>query len=342
MLIINGDIKNFNRKIEAFYNLLINILNKYNKYLLVYHADCDGIVSAIQIYNFLSQKNLKINLFGVAQFRNDEYNQIIKIKENQQYIIFLEGYGMSNEYKIFNDIALNIDHHPIQNIITNFLNPREFHISPNPANALLVYELLKNNIDERYKEWVALASIMDYCEEAAENLLAEIKFVDEELIELKNIFYAIQYNNEWCNYVIKKLNKYYTFKEFIKDEKLQRQKIKYLDFYNKHFNAAQNTINPKSKILFYSLEKSQFRIASSLANRLSDLYADKIIIIAELDNERARLSVRNRTYNCNIGEYLKQLCEQLKNADATGHEKAASARINKEDINYIIKKIEEI
>lgn len=336
--IISGQKKLYINSVNNFKKKLLQFLKKYPKYLIVYHGDCDGIVSAIILNNFLKQSKKNVKLLGVAQFRKHEYNQIKKIIDVNTGIIFLEGYGMSEEYSQISNQSANIDHHPVNELISLYINPRKYNINPNPSNALLTYEIFYDKISDSFENYVWLASIMDYCFEASE----KIKFKIEEniLLDLKNLFFSIQYNNDFTNYTVEFLSEYKDFKTLLQNKKLYSRKKEYTSIFNTEFETAKNKLfKSQNKIFTYQIEKSNFRISSSIANRISDLSDDKLIIIIEKDKNKSRLSVRNRNFNINIGKYLNELCENIPDADATGHEKAASVRINNKYLDYIIKNI---
>lgn len=336
--IIKGNKDLYIDSINEFKNFFSHFLMKFEKYLLVYHGDCDGIISAVLVNNVLKKNNKTVNFYGVAQFREPEYNEIIKLIDSETGVVFLEGYGMPDIYENLSLQSVNIDHHPLNDKIKTFINPRKYDILPNPANALLTYELVAHNLTADFKDYVYLASVMDYCFEASGNI--KINFNEDSLLDLKNTFFAIQYDNNFTNYTVKLLSDYISFDDLLTDNFLKERKEKYISIFNDEFAKAKtNLLAEKSKVFVHYIEKSDFRISSSIANKLSDVSDNKIVVIAEKDENRSRLSIRNRSFDLNIGKFLNELCQTIPDSDATGHEKAASVRANNTDVDFILKKL---
>ena len=129
----------YENKKDFFLNKL-SIISPADRIFIAYHGDCDGISSAVFTIQYLNERNIKeVSYLSCAQFRESEFLDIQKASINSDYIIFLEGYGFSDEYSELSKKSFNIDHHPVSPRIEIFFNPREFSINPNPANALATY-----------------------------------------------------------------------------------------------------------------------------------------------------------------------------------------------------------
>lgn len=327
MLIFNSDSqrKKYENKKKVFLDKL-SIIKPDNSIFLAYHGDCDGITSAIFTIQYLNARNIKkIKYASFAQFKKTEFQEIYDYSRAYDYIIFLEGYGFSDEYSDLSNKSFNIDHHPVFPQIDTYLNPREFSIEPNPANALVTHDLFKEYLPAKSERLAALASIIDYCSEQAKDIIAKARL--NNLNDLWNIFLSIQYNSELTNKILEFLLNSNNPEDLLTDEFFINRGNQFRSKIDKEINSI--IISEDRKIIFHRISiDPDFRIASPLATILSEKYPDKITALCEDDYSigKSRISFRNRKVEINIGKKLNEICADFNDSDGVGHEKAASVR----------------
>jgi len=81
------------------------------------------------------------------------------------------------------------------------------------------------------------------------------------------------------------------------------------------------------------------RIASFIANRLSNEQPDDTFIIVCFDGDQAKVSARNQSCKVNMNELMKHGIEGLKEASGGGHAPASGACFRKKDLDKFIRAI---
>ncbi|MBP7652642.1 hypothetical protein KA977_04425 [Candidatus Dependentiae bacterium] len=321
----------------------LNEINSKTKVLIAYHGAAAGEIAALGIIKFLQKKkNKNFTLFNFAELRIKEFEVLkskIKTKKIDKLII-LEGFGLPDCYAEFNDIAINIDSHfNDKEVITNFLNPIAAKFTPIPSVSLVVYDLLKEYIPQKYKWLIAVSSIIDYNSEAAQLIIQDEKDKVKKLPDIKYTFWACQYNETWGNKIIEKLIENPSVNILEKDEELLKRRKEFLKRIDEHIEIIKSKY--KKGPVYYEVKSDTFRLTSPLASFLLDIYPDKLIFIVEKfeNSDIVRISARYKNEEVNLGKICQKLAKNFKDTDAIGYKETVSFRTKTKMVKQIFEKL---
>lgn len=303
--------------------------------LIAHHGDCDGIVGGALLAAYLKSRGCDLEYASAAEFRLADLPYFENAARNCDAAVFVEAQGMPREYERLDAKFLNVDHHPhpADTPIRRMLNPRAHEITPNPAIGLVMHELLGG------PQWLAsAASIIDYCPLPAKHLPRP-----EPFDEIRDTFLACQYVLPYTTGLAEFLSTLPSPEEFITREpyKTRRQ------LFRSRLAGGINTARERGPLMIAETESGDMRIASPLANRLSELFPTKCVVVGEVFADNNRLSVRSpRTGSgqykeINIGHILGEIVKEIGAGDGTGHEKAGSARIPRNHTEDFLRRLEE-
>ena len=323
----------------------LNKLTQKNNVLIAYHGAAAGEVSAVFIIKFLQKKKInKYSLYNFAELRNKEFTELEKKIKSKKYdkLIVLEGFGLPQCFEKFNDIAINIDSHFNDNEpIRTFLNPVAAKFSPIPSTSLVIYDLLREFIPEKYKWLVAVSSILDYSSEAAQLIIQDCKDSLQKLTDIRYTFWSCQYVEKAGDLLISKLVEKPTVALFETDKELISRKNQFLKKINEHIEKIKKTT--KGGPIYYEVESDTFRLTSPLASFLMDQYSDRLIFIVEKfkDSDDVRISARYGNPEINIGKICQKFARIFEHTDAVKHNDTASFRTKKKMIKPIFDKLKQ-
>jgi len=313
MIFAEGNQRDYMYQKHSALTFLNNISVK-EKVLIAYHGAAAGEISALFMIKYLEKRKIKeYLLFNFAELRNKEFEEIqqkIKTKKIDKLII-LEGFGLPECYEKFNGIAINIDSHfNDKEPIKLFLNPVAAKFSPVPSVSLVMYDLLKDYIPEKFKWLVAASSILDYNSEAAQLIIQDCKDKLLKFHEIKYSFWSCQYVEKAGNSLIAKLLEKPTPSLFETDKEIVTRKEMFLKKINEY---------------------------------LMDLYKDKLIFIVEKfkESDDVRISTRYGNPEVNLGKICQKLSKEFDKTDAIGYNDTASFRTKKKYIKPILEKLKQ-
>jgi len=301
--------------------------------LIAYHGAAAGEVAAICLIKFLlHKKNKNYLLFNFAELRAREFEQLKKIIQSKKIdkLIILEGFNLPDYYSEFSSFALNIDSHfNDKEPIENFLNPVVAKFDPLPSVSLMMYDLLKKYVPDKYRWLVAISSILDYNSEAAKLIIQEEKEKVRKLPDIRYTFWSCQYNEKFGNKLIEKLLEKPQISVLEKDPELIKRRDEFLKRIENHIAEIKKKY--KKGPVYYEVMSDNFRLTSPLASFLQDHYPDKLIFIVERfkDADIVRISVRYKNEEVNLGKICQKLAKQFADTDAIGYKETASFRTKK-------------
>ncbi len=344
MIFAEGNQRDYMYQKHSALTFLNNISVK-EKVLIAYHGAAAGEISALFMIKYLEKRKIKeYLLFNFAELRNKEFEEIqqkIKTKKIDKLII-LEGFGLPECYEKFNGIAINIDSHfNDKEPIKLFLNPVAAKFSPVPSVSLVMYDLLKDYIPEKFKWLVAASSILDYNSEAAQLIIQDCKDKLLKFHEIKYSFWSCQYVEKAGNSLIAKLLEKPTPSLFETDKEIVTRKEMFLKKINEYIEEVKKKV--KNGPVYYEISCDTFRLTSPLASFLMDLYKDKLIFIFEKfkESDDVRISTRYGNPEVNLGKICQKLSKEFDKTDAIGYNDTASFRTKKKYIKPILEKLKQ-
>lgn len=307
--------------------------------LVAHHGDCDGMCGGALLAAFLARRGVTTEFASSAEFREKDLEYYEAAARGCSAAVFVEAQGMPPSYARLDPLFLNIDHHPHPDDtpIRRLLNPRRFAIQPNPAIGLVMYELLAEALPPAAGWLAAIASVMDYCPAPAERLAAAHPEVGRRHDELRDTFFSCQYVPSAATGVAAYLARLPAPEAFIAAEPFRSRRERFRAL----FAAALAAVVERRGLVFTELAAGEIRIASPLANTLSDRHPTKGVVVIENSSHTARFSVRCRRGGLHVGALLARLARELGAGDGTGHEAAGSARVPPELKPAFLSRLEE-
>lgn len=318
----SGDVAGYRAASEAMRRSLEALSGRV---LVAHHGDCDGIVGGGLLARFLSDRGVDVRYASAAEFRAADLPYFEQAAIDCDAAVFVEAQGMPPEYAALDAKFLNIDHHPHppDTPIRRMLNPRGHGLEPNPAIALVMWELLRDALPPEASWLAALGSIVDYCPDAARSLIDAHKVELARLDGLRDTFLASQYLLPFTTDLAAVIARIPTPDELLAAEPFASRRLRFASLMSEAMEKATRT----DRLMIARTTPGEFRIASPLANRLQDVYTDLCIVVIEQGDGVSRISVRNRKGAMHVGRTLSAVTGRLGEGDGTGHERAGSARI---------------
>lgn len=107
--------------------------------------------------------------------------------------------------------------------------------------------------------------------------------------------------------------------------------------YKKLISKAKENFDENKKILFFSYG-GDMSISSDVANELSYLYKNKVIVVAFLIGGKANISIRGD----NVRDSVLEVILTLENATGGGHRNAVGCKIRMDDLELFREKLENV
>ena len=341
----------YNSSIEKMVAKLSGLAGKI---VIIHHGDADGIIGAALLGNYLAERSCRITYHSTAEFGETELPRFVALAADCEHGIFVEAQGMPESYRVLSDKFINIDHHPSPRppVISRTLNPWLHDITPLPAACYVIWDMLRVSgtplppatgwLAARPRQeaangapplnntgWLAaLGSILDYCPDAARELIAREQPRLARFADLRDTFLAVQYAEPFAAGLAEYLATLPAPDELLVREPFaaRRQKFRTL------IAAARTGAAVSPRTVVARTVAGEFRLASPLANRLQDEFPNRLIVVIEEQPDRSRFSVRRRGGQIPVGATLARLAAELAAAgngpaDGTGHASAGSARV---------------
>lgn len=306
--------------------------------LVAHHGDADGIIGGGLVGRYLSDRGCRIRYASAPEFRDKDLSYFVAQAADCDAGVFIEAQGMSTGYAALDLRFLNIDHHPQppDTPIRRMLNPRNHAIEPNPAAGFVCWELLGDALPASAGWLAAVASIVDYCAEAARTLCvrhaADLVWIDD----LRDTFLASQYVLPHTTDLADLVSRLPSPPALLEAEPYAKRRMAYRGL----LRAGIDSATGRGRIVMARVPAGEYRVASPLANHLQDIHPDKCIIVAEESPDTVRLSVRNRQGDIHLGRILGGIAARMNVGDGTGHEKAGSARMPRDRADEFLRDLE--
>lgn len=330
-------------------------LEKAQNPLFFFDNDQDGFCSFLILRRFLGRGKgipVKNTPMGKDYFR--------RVNEfNPDYIFLLDQPVISSEFfeevKNSNIPLVIIDHHNVgKEGIPNFVNYYNSYSSKTNFGEPVTYLSYKAT-EKKEDLWFSIVGnisdrfVPDYYEDF-------LKEYSELGIKSKDAF-EILYHSD-----IGKIARMFGYG--LKDRTTNVMKmIKFLlkvksphevleenyetSFLHKRFNeldAKLNKLINKSKFLVNSEKVLFFKysgdtsMSSDLANKLTYLFPDKVLVVAYIKGDSVNISLRGRK----IKEEILKIISKTESASGGGHEDALGAKINLENLDLFIERIRQV
>jgi single-stranded DNA-specific DHH superfamily exonuclease len=325
-------------------------LEKSQNPVFFFDNDVDGLTSFLILQRFIERgKGVAIRSFPDL---NKSYAR--KISELGPDVIFIVDKPLVDpeffeEVRMKNIPVIWIDHHPLQKIDfenVHYYNPLQ---GEKPSNEPVSYWCYKATGKDL---WLAFSGCIsdwfypDFAEEFRKkyyDLIGDYKKADEILFETKigrliNILnFALKDSTSNVVKMTKSLEKAKDPHEIFSDEKYRHITLRYEHINKKFedvFEKAQKAAEKAKKLVFFKYS-GEIKFSSELSNRLMYKYPGKIIAVAMISGEKVNISFRGKK----VRDYIEKALEKI-GGRGGGHETAAAATIQKEDLDKFISEIE--
>jgi single-stranded DNA-specific DHH superfamily exonuclease len=311
--------------------------------------DVDGLVSFLLLQRFIERgKGVAIRSFPDL---NKSYAR--KINELKPDVIFILDKPLVDP-EFFEDARQRgvpvvwIDHHPLQKVPEdiNYYNPLQGEKPSNEPVSYWCYKIVRQDL------WLAFSGCIsdwlypDFAEDFRKkyyDLIGDYKKADEVLFETKIgslisiLNFALKDSTSNVVKMTKALEKAKDPYEIFSDEKYKHIISRYEHINRKFrdvFEKAQKAAEKAKKLVLFKYS-GEIKFSAELANRLMYKYPGKIIAVAMISGEKVNISFRGKK----VRDYIKKALEKVEGRGG-GHETAAAATVQKDDLEKFISAIE--
>lgn len=344
-------------KLKERFKDFIQRIEKKDRILVLYHADPDGLCSAVVVSKALDKLagNVPEKLIPVNY---GDFKKIVpKIKKQRFDKVIIVDFTVDQEPELVKELEekkelLIIDHHKVYNDLnsdkTVFIkakNLSKLDGAKYPASKLC-YDLFSELADLKEFEWQVAVGILGdrgyaHWKEFVDNVLVKHKLrrnktpYESELGKITELINAAQANktsdlNKAFELLFNSKKPEQVLKSPLMDEvnKLEKE----VDYWILHLYDKAEFYDDLD-LIFY-LVKPRLRIKSSLINKISqEMYPNKtVIIVMEGRGESLQISARRQDYKVRVNDLLENAVSNLKEGKAGGHIPAAGGSIRKKDL----------
>ncbi len=328
---------------ENFFDFISKITPE-DKIQILTHVDLDGIASAIFLGEILKSKNLKVDYIDFINYKPNLFegvSRLLRSREVTKVFLLDLGLEMHDNFLSFSsefDLFL-IDHHPIPlNFDYGILKNKVIKTASSDCNALVVYNLGEDIIDDKEWAWLVCAAMFsDFAYVKEENLKFIKNFyagVDKENISTsvpgmnsRKIGSAlIYYSNE-----IKKVYNLVKKKDLESLNEINDIIEEQINFHVDNF-ISKAEFFPEKKLYWYEMD-SKFSLGSPVTSIVSKLKPGFSFITISKDSDGfVKVSARNHLADEDMGTLLKKGISGISDAVAGGHKPAAGGRLRERDL----------
>ncbi len=313
--------------------------------VIVHDSDADGMSSAVMFTHYLEKrKNKIIQRTSDGATISAHLNEDIK-KLNPKNIIILDlGGEARNTIKELSQRinVLIIDHHKIFEddfgkalyLNPHFFNVPDSYISP---TSFLSWQICRNT------DWLAAAGIIaDKGFLPAAEFLKKVKKKYSKinfnyLVDLLNAADAKEKVKEAVQILLKAKNP----QDLIKSELAVWEKEVWAEINRLVQEHKQKALFiADGKVILYEI-KPKFYLRGEIANKIQEMYPDKIVIIGEIENEHYLMSFRTVKADVSFPDLIKKAIQNLEGAHGGGHAKAAGCKIRLADKERFLQRFTE-
>jgi len=325
-------------------------LEKAQNPLFFFDNDVDGLVSFLLLQRFIGRgKGVAIKSF--PELHKNYSRKIDELKPDVIFILdkplvdpeFFDAARMKNIPVVW------IDHHPLQEFPEGvyYYNPLQGKELSNEPVSYLCYKTVKKDL------WLAMIGcisdwfVPDFIEEFRKkysDLINNKKDAAEILYETDlgkiALILIFALKNTTINVVkmLRVLEKTKDPYEILSENKKYEFILKRYEHLNKKFSElfekADEIAKKSGKLVFFQYA-SETKISSELANKLVYKWPSKIIAVANVQGERANISLRGFRVRMLVEKALESV-----EGRGGGHEMASAATIKTDDIKKFVSEIE--
>jgi len=338
-------------------------LEKSQNPVFFFDNDSDGLCSFLLLQRYIGRgRGVPIKSFPEL---SKEY--IRKVNElNADYIFILDKPLVSVEFfkeiEQINIPIVCIDHHEIQEKIpefVNYYNPIYNKTKGNEPTTFLCYQISQKKEDI----WIAVVGCVSdrfvpefYGE--FEKRYADLSIENgQKQGEIKNAF-DILYNSNigkiakifshglkdrttnvinMLKFLMKVKTPYDVLEESNRNYSMHQRFIQIERRYRKLIEKAKENFDDKKRLLFFQYG-GDLSISGDLANELSYLFPEKVVVVIYIKGIKANISARGK----NVREIILNSIKGFEGASGGGHEEAVGAQIKVEDIEIFRKNLTEL
>lgn len=326
------------------------LLNKSENPLFFFDDDADGLCSFLLLYRYIGKgKGVVIKSSPIL-----DVQFLRKVEEYSPDKIFV-----LDKPKISQDFIDNvhvplvwIDHHAPVELSggVKYFNPRVSNPDAYIPTAYLCYQVTKQNL------WIAMCGIIGdwlipefmkkFCEQYQDlfdhvpkdpgDVLYNTKF-GRLIIIVSFILKGKTSDVNNCITILSKIENPYE----ILNQTTSRAKFLYKRFerinkqYQELLTKAKKLVS-KDKILLFHYPSKQMSFTSDLANELSYLYPDKLVVIGREKNGEMRLSFRSKTMK--LPKMIEKALEDVEGYGG-GHEYACGGNVKTKDFSKFLENL---
>jgi len=332
-------------------------LDKSQNPLFFFDNDTDGLCSFLLLQRF-SGKGKGVAIKSFPELTEEYFRKVQEL--NADYIFILDKPLVSKEFfeksREFNIPIVIIDHHDIEREkipeFVSYYNPVFNLTEESGPTTYLCYQVSQKKEDL----WIAVAGCIsdryvpdfyDKFKESYPDLSVEtddafgIRY-RSGIGKITNLFsFALKDRTtnvvKMTRFLMEAKNPYEVLEETSKNYTMHKR-FKQIDFkYQRLIERAKKITNLKNfpnRLLFFRYS-GDLSISSDLANELSYLFPEKIIIVAFVSGMKVNISARGR----GIRKIILKIIKNLENSSGGGHEDAVGAQIRSNHLEEFKKRI---
>ena len=335
-------------------NKLKRELSECSKPLYLFDDDGDGVAAFIFLYKF--KKEGKGVLVKARPELNDMFAKIVN-NYGPDRVIILDVSSMNKDFKDLVKTPISwIDHHDPQEIkssLISYYNPRVKNPGEYSPTSLWIYEALhEGNKELEDASWIAAAGciwdhaipdFIDKVEQKYPYLLPDKLDIDlikyhSPLGKIARMFYFLTMGaTVSANRNMKVLTRIKDPKELLEGTTSQGKfLLKNFEKLNKQYENILHEalkVTPVENTILFIYSDDKISVTKEIANELSSLNKDKLIIVGREKSGEFKMSLR---YDENLKRALEKALENVEGYGG-GHEMACGACVKSRDFDTFLK-----
>lgn len=321
-------------------------LNNSQNPVFFFDNDPDGLCSFLLLQRYI-QRGKGVAIRSFPEMNKDYFKKVIEL--NADYIFILDKPVVSKDFfeeaEKFNIPIVWIDHHDILELYVPksvcYYNPVKNKKSSNEPVTYLCYAISQKKEDD----WIALIGCIS--DRFVPKFYTKFKKKYPELSVDSSDAFDIFYNSQigiiarmFCfglkdtttnvvkmmKFLIGAKSPYEVLEETSKNKEMHLKFNQISKKSRKFIQKAKNLIN-EDRIFFFQYS-GELSISSDLANELSYMYPDKIIVVIYTTGAKANISIRGNK----IKDISLQVLKKIQDSSGGGHENAIGAKVNIKDL----------
>jgi single-stranded DNA-specific DHH superfamily exonuclease len=337
-----------NQSLIKKFKFFLSSVKKQDKVGIIYHADPDGIASAVIFSKLIKTlRGASPELFLYTPHLSQLPEKIQKAKKKFISKLFILDLSIDQlqdaDLSSFTNVVI-LDHHKLYKDINSerilLLKPQMLYSDVNPdfyCNSKLSYDLANKIGNFGPFDWIAVIGIYgDGAQIYWRSFISRVLRRYTLQHELKNIteviFYSISHkvaNTKLCLQALNSADNFGNLDISI-IRKYKRTIKKEIAYWNSNVKRLAE-IHPSMDLVFDFIKPKYF-INSSVIETISRKYPNKTVIIAQDMNQNIiNISARRADGHIAVNELLENSIKNLPHASAGGHLRAAGGIIQKKD-----------